>query len=113
MHHNPNQFRKSHARLPTEYTASLRSVSHQVINFRGAKIACVNLNVIMPVEPSASEGRFDELADRVGLACPNYVVVGLVLLEHEPHGSNIIGSIAPISAGVKISYVHLLLEAQF
>jgi hypothetical protein len=47
----------------------------------------------------------------VGLAGADDVVVGLVLLEHAPHGVDVVGRVAPVALGVEVAEVELALEA--
>jgi hypothetical protein len=41
----------------------------------------------------------------------NDIIVGLVLLEHQPHGLDIFGSIAPVAQGIKIAKIKAILQA--
>ena len=45
----------------------------------------------------------------MGFAGGDYVVVGLVLLEHEPHGLNVVFGEAPVAFGVEVAHEDLLL----
>ncbi len=49
------------------------------------------------------ERLFEELADAVGLARRDDEIVGLILLEHLPHGLDILGGVAPVALGVEIA----------
>jgi hypothetical protein len=44
----------------------------------------------------------EELFDAVGLACSDHIVISLVLLQHEPHGFDVILCMTPIALGIKV-----------
>src|ERR1035438_10497511 len=46
----------------------------------------------------------------MGFTGTDYVVVRRILLEHEPHGADIVGSIAPIAPGFEVAEVELVLD---
>ena len=56
------------------------------------------------------EGEFDEFADGVGFSGTDDKVVRGCLLQHQPHGANIVWSVSPIATGAKIPQVELLLD---
>jgi hypothetical protein len=47
----------------------------------------------------------------VGLVGRDHVVVGLVLLEHEPHHLDVLLGVAPVALGVEVAEVERVLEA--
>ena len=65
------------------------------------------LHVLLPVEPDVAEGELDELAHGVRLAGGDDVVVGLVLLEHQPHGLDVVAGEAPVALGVEVAEAQL------
>jgi hypothetical protein len=48
----------------------------------------------------------------VGLARFDDVVARLVLLEHAPHGFDVVAGVAPVSRGVKVAESDGILEAE-
>ena len=54
---------------------------------------------------SAAEGRVAEIADGVGLAGGDHVVVGLFGLQHQPHGLDVVAGKTPVAAGVEVAEV--------
>ena len=48
------------------------------------------------------EGQVDEFAHGVALAGGDHVVVGLGLLEHQPHGFHVFAGVAPIALGLEV-----------
>ena len=62
--------------------------------------------------PTWREGRVEEVADRVGLAGGDDVVVGLLLLEHQPHRLDVVAGEAPVALGVEVAEHQLLLQCR-
>lgn len=58
------------------------------------------------------EGDFEELPDGVGFAGGDDVVGGGVLLEHEPHGADVVAGEAPVALGVEVAHAQFLLRAE-
>jgi hypothetical protein len=58
------------------------------------------------------EGDVDELAHAVGLTRRDHVVLRLVLLEHQPHGLDVVLGVAPVTLRVEVSEGELLLQAE-
>ena len=61
---------------------------------------------------TAAKASSHQLLDRVGLAGGHHVVVGLVLLEHQPHGPHVVGGEAPVALGVEVPEGQLLVDAR-
>src|SRR5919106_5786454 len=110
--HQTNHLLKACARLPAELHARLARVPDQVLHLRGAEEARVDPDVVVGIDPDMVECDPHELADRVGLACGDHEVVGLVLLEHEPHGLDVVLGIAPIALRVEVAEGKLLLQPE-
>jgi hypothetical protein len=55
------------------------------------------------------EGDFEEFADGMGFASGDDVIIRGVLLEHQPHGLDIIFGIAPVAFGVEVAEVEFVL----
>ena len=62
--------------------------------------------------PAAEKASVEQLPDGVGLAGGDDVVVGLVLLEHEPHGLAEVAGEAPVPGRVEVAQGELLLQAE-
>src|SRR5918992_129559 len=108
--HQPDHLVEAGARLPSQLLAGFAGVADQVLDLRGTKEAGVDPDVLLRVEPDVVEGDLHKVANRVRLARGDHVVVGLVLLEHEPHGLDVVLGIAPISLGIKVAEGELLLK---
>ena len=62
--------------------------------------------------PASANAALDELADRVGLAGGDDVVVGLVLLQHQPHRLHVVAGVAPVALGVEVAQHEVVLQAE-
>ncbi len=56
----------------------------------------------MPVQIDMPKGGFQELFHRVRLAGRDHIIVRLVLLQHQPHGLDVITGKAPVTARIEI-----------
>ena len=64
------------------------------------------------IELYAREGEIDELAHRMGLAGGDHEVLGLVLLQHEPHRLDVVAGEAPVALRVEVAEPQLVREAE-
>ena len=58
-------------------------------------------------------GDFYEFSYRMCLTGGNNIVIGVILLEHEPHGFDILLGVAPVALGVEVAEVEVFLFAEF
>src|SRR6185437_14242200 len=59
------------------------------------------------------ESGLDEFAYRMHFAGGEHVVVGLRLLQHEPHALDVIPGVAPVALRVEIAEIEAILESEF
>ena len=64
------------------------------------------------VVAGARERGVEELADGVGLAGRDHVVVGDVLLQHQPHRLDVVAGEAPVARGVEVAERDRVLQAE-
>ncbi len=81
-------------------------------DFRGTEESLIDLDVILPFQFQAIEHDLQNLLHRVSLAGRNHVVVGLVLLQHQPHRLDVIAGKSPVAARVQVPERKLPLDAQ-
>src|SRR5688500_9071664 len=67
----------------------------------------------LPVQPQQTECLLDKLFHRMTLAGGDDEVVRPLLLEHEPHGLNVVWRIAPISSGFEVIQLEFVLQTDF
>ena len=63
----------------------------------------VDADVFLPVETNVRERHFDQLLDRMRDSRGDDVIVGRVLLQHQPHRVHVVAGKAPVAAGVAIA----------
>jgi predicted PurR-regulated permease PerM len=89
--------------LPAELGAGFLGVAHQQINLCGSQEAFVEDDVILPVESGGLERDLAQALHAVGAAGRDDVVVGRVLLEHQPHRADVVTGEAPVALRVEIA----------
>ena len=94
---------KSTSGFQPKLGARLGRIADEQIHFGGADEARVELDVLLPVEPDVPEGDFHEFAHGMRLAGGDDVIVGAVLLQHQPHGLDVVAGEAPVAARVQVA----------
>ena len=100
--------------VPGEHRANLRRIIvtqgdtepasvEQQRHLGRAQIARVELHELFPIQFQVFEDVIQKLAAGVGPARGDHIVVGLLLLEHQPHGFDVFLGIAPITLGIQIA----------
>jgi hypothetical protein len=97
-------------RLPAEGVERLGRIAAQRIDLGGPKITLIDLDVVLLVKPNGREGELDEVTYAVRLSSGDDVVVGLLLLQHQPHRLDIVAGEAPISLRFEVSQIKLALK---
>jgi GDPmannose 4,6-dehydratase len=99
-------------RRPAEPVLRLRRVTDELLHLGGPHEARVLRDVLRPVvDADVGEREVEEVADGVGLAGGDDVVVGLVLLQHAPHRLDVVAGVAPVAARVDVAERQLVLQA--
>src|SRR5919199_2585427 len=101
--HEADQLLEARPRLPAEHPLGLLAVADQVVDLGGSLERLVHHDVIVDPHPGLVEGDVHALTNRVGLAGGDHEVLGVVLLEHEPHGLDVVLGIAPVALGVEVA----------
>src|SRR3954454_15762607 len=112
VHHQADERLEARSRLPAELVPRLRVVADQMLHLGWAQVARVDPNVLLWIQVHLVEGHVHQLAHAVRLPGGDHVVVGLVLLEHQPHGLYVVLRVAPVPFGVEVPERQLLLEAE-
>src|ERR1035437_8792416 len=113
LDHHSNEVFKGYGWFPAEYAAGLRSVGHEIVHLGGPEVAGIDFDVLAPVEVRRLEGEVSKFPDGVGMAGTDDIVIRCILLEHEPHGADIVWGVAPIAASVQVAKVKLIDNAVF
>src|SRR5438093_375989 len=111
-HHHLDQLAEGDARRPAEHAPRLGGVAHQAFDLGGAEQRRVLVHVLAPVEPERAEGDLHQLAHGVGLAGRHHVVVGPGLLQHAPHGVDVVAGEAPVAPRLQVPETELAAEPE-
>jgi len=112
LQHEPREFVERRPRLPAELAPGLRCVAAELVDLGRAEVARIDLDVSLPVEACEAERFRDELPDAVHLAGCDDKVVRCLVLEHQPHRFDVLGRVAPVSAGIQVAEEQLLLPSR-
>src|SRR6266542_4835556 len=108
--HEPDEIDEPDLRHPAQLVPRLGGVAQQEVDFRGPPQCRVDHDVLAPVEPRVREGQLHQLLHGVRLPRGHHVVVGLVLLQHEPHRLHVIAGEAPVPPRFQVAEPQLLLQ---
>ena len=115
-------------RIPAQSALGFGRVSQQLVHLGGAEVLRIHLDkhfsgrlvdaflidaLALPLQFDAGvmEGQSAELPYRVALARGDDVVVGLVLLQDEPHALHIVARVTPVTQGIEVTQVEFVLQA--
>src|SRR5262249_29686348 len=90
-------------RYPPQALAGPTGVTAEVADLRRTYVRRVNLHVLRPVKTHHTERGFDKIFDATTDAARDDVVIGSFLLEHQPHGDDVVASVTPVSARIEIA----------
>src|SRR5262249_20858036 len=113
---------------PAEPAPRLRGVALEDVDLGRPEVARIDLDEHAPglrvrpllfqplpapgeLEAGAAERALAELAHRVGFPGRDDVIVGLLLLEHEPHRLDVVLRVAPVAPRSEVAEVEAVLEA--
>ena len=93
-----------HLRLPSELRPRLARVTDEIVQLRPTSHELrITSYMVPPVESDVIERNVYEIADAMRYARRDYVVVGLLLLQHEPHRLDVVAGEALIASCIKIA----------
>ena len=111
--HHLHELLEVDARLPAERSLALLASPMSMLTSVGRMKRWSCLHERTPVvEAGDPDATVEQLADGVRLARRDHVVVGLVLLEHEPHRRHVVAGVAPVARGVEVAERDLVLQAE-
>src|SRR6266850_5163711 len=103
VHHHGDELFECDRRRPAEDARGLAGVADQMIDLRRTEERRIDPDVPLPVEAGMTERRLDQFTHRVGDAGRDHVVVGVLLLKHQPHRAHVVAGKAPVAARVEIA----------
>src|SRR5262249_24538231 len=72
----------------------------------------VNPHVLLPVQTGVTEGCFRKCPDRVADAGRDDVIIGLILLKHQPHRAHVVAGEPPVTTGIEVAKAEVIREAE-
>src|ERR1035437_9677201 len=112
IHHFFKQLSERMVRRPIQGGPCFRGIPDQQVDFRWAIEPLVGRDELTVIQTNSCESEFAELPDRVGFTRRHDIVIGVGLLQHQMHGANVIGSVAPVALGLQISDLEAFREAE-
>src|ERR1700733_10705146 len=98
--------------MPAYCPARLGAVAAQMLHICGPQQLRVYFDMVSIVQSSMGKCDFQQTPYAMRLAGGDYIIVGLFLLQHEPHRTNIISGETPVPFGIKVSHLELVLKSQ-
>src|SRR5271170_3278968 len=127
FHHFRDEPAETDAVAPAQLALRLGRIAEQLVDLGRPEVARIDRHqrlvrlvvgpglldaVATPYDapPDMGECGFDEFAYRMGFAGGEHVIVGLRLLQHQPHAFHIVARMAPVALGVEIAEKQLALQ---
>ena len=101
--HHRHQLLECHRRLPSERALSPCSRRQSGDRLPRDAERRIDAHVLLPVETGVTERDLHELLHRVADAGRDDVIVGLVLLQHQPHRAHVVAGKAPVATRVEVA----------
>ena len=83
-----------------------------MIDLGRAQESRILAHVVVPVEADVAEGDLHELAHRVAHAGRHDEVVGLILLQHQPHRAHVVAGKPPVALCVEVAEAEVIGQPQ-
>src|SRR5690606_18615896 len=100
--HLGNHVFKTGCRLPAKLGVGLVRIAEKHVHFRRTKKFRVDNQVIVKGQPRQIKGYATHIPDCGGASGGDYIIVGMILLQHQPHGLDIVPGMPPVALGVDI-----------
>ena len=82
---------------PEVLAARLGRIADQLVDFGGAHERGILHHKLLPVQARVAERDLAELAHGMRLTHRHHVIVGLILLQHQPHRAHVVARKTPVS----------------
>src|SRR5687767_5725322 len=129
FHHITDKFLEADLVAPPQPLACLAGVAEQEVDFGWPKVARIDLDDagaglgVVPLllgtlaapndlTPDMLEAVLDEFAHRMHFPGREHVVVGLLLLKHQPHATHVVLGVSPVALGIEIAEIEPFLAAE-
>jgi hypothetical protein len=112
VHHHGGELLDGGAGLPAQLGSGLGGVAEQHIHLSGAHISRVEGDRLLDrvAQPRVREGHLGELTD-ADRAPRRDDIVRRRVLQHGPHGPDVVARKAPVAPGIEVAEVHAVLQA--
>src|SRR5439155_22556502 len=90
----------------------LRRLGQEQVHLGRAVKLRIDYDVLFPIELNMIEGDAHEILDAMSLADADHIIVGVILLQHEPHGPDVIAGKPPVALRLQVAQPHLVIETQ-
>src|SRR5262249_35006086 len=95
--HHCDKVREIHGGSPAEDALCPRRVGLEQIDFGGPAQVRIKNDIASPIETDVAKCALDKFADAVPLPGADDVIFRSVLLQHQPHGADVIAGETPIA----------------
>jgi len=112
IHHQLDQVFELGLRLPAHLALGLGRIADEQLHLGWAVVPRIDLHVLLPIQAHTAERHLEALADRVRLVGRDHVVVGLGLLQHQPHRLDVFLGIPPVALRIEVAHEQLVLQPQ-
>lgn len=113
VNHHAGQVFHTGCGFPTKLILCFGGVTEELLHFGRPKVPGVNFDKVGVVQANMFKGQLTKAANRDHGSCGHHIVVGLVLLQHAPHGLDIISRKSPVPLCVEVAKEQFVLQAQF
>ena len=103
LEHLADHFREADFGTPAETYPGLAGIAAEVGDLGRTEVGLIDLDIVLPLEPDESEGEFNQLPDAPLHTGGDHIVVRLLLLEHQPHGLDIVFGVTPVTLGIEVA----------
>ena len=109
--HLTDQLRKRSSRLPSKHMVDLIRTTNQAHRLGWPVEGGIALHIFFPGKIDNGEGGLNKFAHRVRLTGRYDIIVRGFVLQHQPHGLDVILSAAPVSPALQIAQDKIDIQA--
>src|SRR5712672_225688 len=108
--HQFHQFAELNLWPPAKDTLRFARVALENIDLSWPEIPGINLHVFFPIEIGVLECVLQKFSNAMGLTSGDHKIISCVQLHHAPHRFDVLRGIAPVTFGLKVSHIELVLQ---
>ena len=111
--HHAGQFFHTGGGFPAELILCFCGIAKELLHLGWSEVPGINLNKVGVVQADMFEGQFAETTNGNHFSSRNHVIVRLILLQHPPHGFDVISGKTPVSLRIEVAKEQFVLQAEF